>query len=88
VSDSKVWREFIIPRTHAPHPPEYRRQLVELVRAGRVPDKLLEEFRPTEQSIRNRLKQADRDEGHRTDGLTPENKGNWFLCSGTTASCG
>lgn len=61
-----------MPRTHAPYPPEYRRQLVELVRAGRVPEELSEEFGPTAQSIRNWLKQADRDEGHRTDGLTTE----------------
>ena len=53
-----------------PYPPEFRRQLVELARAGRTPEELSREFGPTAQSIRNWLTQADRDEGRRADGLT------------------
>ena len=53
-----------------PYPPEFRRQLVELARAGRTPDELSREFGPTAQSIRNWVTQADRDEGRRADGLT------------------
>ena len=52
------------------YPPEYRAQMVELVRAGRTPEELGREFEPTAQSIRNWVKQADLDEGRRTDGLT------------------
>ncbi len=49
---------------------EYRRQIVELVRAGRSPAAMAREFEPSEQSIRNWVAQADRDEGRREDGLT------------------
>ena len=59
-----------MPRTHPPYPPEYRQQIVELVRAGRRPEELSREFGPTVQTIQNWLKQADRDEGRRHDGLT------------------
>jgi len=44
--------------------------MVELVHAGRSPEKLAEEFEPTAQSIRNWIVRADRDAGRRTDGLT------------------
>jgi len=33
--------------------PEFRRQMVELVRTGRSPEELSREFEPTAQSIRN-----------------------------------
>ena len=56
--------------TRRPYPPEFRRQIIELVRAGRTPEELAREFEPTAQSIRNWVAQADRDEGRRTDGLT------------------
>jgi transposase len=59
-----------MPRTHPPYPPEYRQQIVELVRAGRRPEELAREFGPTVQTILNWLKQADRDDGRRHDGLT------------------
>lgn len=59
-----------MPRTHPPYPPEYRQQIVELVRAGRRPEDLAREFGPTVQTIQNWLKQADRDDGRRHDGLT------------------
>ncbi len=51
------------------YPPEYRERLVELVRAGRSPASLAREFEPSEQTIRNWVKQADLDEGRRGDGL-------------------
>jgi len=44
--------------------------MVELVRAGRKPRELAEEFEPSEQTIRNWVKQADLDDGLREDGLT------------------
>ena len=52
------------------YPPEFRQQMVELVRAGRSPKALAREFEPSEQTIRNWVKQADLDGGRRTDGLT------------------
>ena len=33
-----------MPKSHAPYPPEFRRQMVELVRAGRTPEELSREF--------------------------------------------
>ena len=59
-----------MPRTHRPYAAKFRRRLVDLVRAGRTPESLGEEFEPSAQAIRNWLRQADRDEGRRTDGLT------------------
>src|SRR5437868_15545643 len=50
--------------------PEFRRQMVELVRAGRSPAELENEFAPTAQTIRKWVAQSDRDEGRRSDGLT------------------
>ncbi len=56
--------------TRRPYPPEFRRQIIELVRSGRTPEELAKEFEPSAQSIRNWVAQADRDEGRRSDGLT------------------
>ena len=53
-----------------PYAPEFRRQMVELVRAGRTPEELAKEFEPSAQTIRNWVAQGDRDEGRRSDGLT------------------
>jgi transposase len=52
------------------YPPEFRQQIVELVRAGRSPKALAQEFEPSEQTIRNWVKQAAIDGGQRADGLT------------------
>ena len=57
-------------KTRPPYPPEFRAQMVELVRAGRSPEELAREFEPSAQAIRNWVAQADRDEGRRSDGLT------------------
>jgi len=57
-------------KSRRPYAPEFRRQMVELVRAGREPEQLAKEFEPTAQAIRNWVKQADIDEGRREDGLT------------------
>ena len=59
---------------HRPYPPEFRRQMVELVRAGRNPEELAREFEPSAQAIRNWVRQADLDEGRRRDGLTTDER--------------
>jgi len=59
-----------MPRTRGPYPAEFREQMVQLVRAGRSPEELAEEFEPSANSIRNWVKQADLDEGRRSDGMT------------------
>lgn len=57
-------------RRNRVYPPEFRRQMVELIRSGRNPEALAREFEPSSQTIRNWVAQADRDEGRRADGLT------------------
>jgi transposase-like protein len=57
-------------KTRPPYTPEFRRQMVELVHAGRSPEELAREFEPTAQSIRNWAGQAECDAGRRGNGLT------------------
>ena len=52
-------------KTHPPYAQEFRRQMVELVRAGRDPADLAREFEPSSQAIRNWVAQADRQDGGR-----------------------
>ena len=40
-------------KTRPPYPPEFRQQMVELVRAGRSAEELAREFEPSAQAIRN-----------------------------------
>jgi transposase len=60
---------FPMPKTRPPYSPEFRRQMVDLVRAGRDPDDLAREFEPTGQSIRNWTAAADRQESRREEVL-------------------
>ena len=53
---------------------EFKRRLVEMVRAGRTPEDLARDFEPAAQTIRNWVKQFDVDEGHRDDGLTTDER--------------
>jgi transposase len=66
-----------MPRYRTAYPPEFRRQMVDLVRSGRTPEELAREFEPTAQSISTWVqsistwvKQAERDSGKRIDGPT------------------
>ena len=59
-----------MPKSKPPYAPEFRNQMIEMVRAGRSPEELAKEFEPSSQTIRNWVTQADRDEGRRMDGLT------------------
>lgn len=59
---------------HAAYPPEFKRRIVELVRSGRSPEELAREFEPSAGAIRIWVKQADLDEGVRSDGLTTEER--------------
>ena len=64
---------LLMPRTRPPYSPEFRRQMVALVRAGRSPEDLAREFDPTAQLIGIWVAQADQQEGRReaaTLGLT------------------
>jgi transposase len=53
---------------------ELQQELVRLVHAGRTPEQLAAEFEPSAQAIRNWVKQAELDEGTRTDGLKTEER--------------
>ena len=62
-----------MPRTRPPYSPEFRHQMVELVRAGRDPADLAREFELSAGSIVHWVAQADRQEGRREEkggGLT------------------
>ena len=61
-------------RKNPPYTPEFRRQMIELVRSGRSPENLAKEFEPTAQAIRNWVAQAERDAGRRDDGVTREER--------------
>jgi transposase len=47
-----------MPRTRPPYSPEFRQQMIELVRAGRTPEELSREFEPSAQAIRNWVRQS------------------------------
>lgn len=55
--------------TRLPYSPEVRRQMVDLVNAGRDPDDLAREFDPSAQSIRNSIARADNEKGLWEDAL-------------------
>jgi transposase len=57
-------------QTRKSYAPEYKRRLVELVRAGRSPEELAKEFEPSPNTIRKWATQADIDDGLRAEGLT------------------
>ena len=42
-----------MPKSKGPYPPEFRQQMVELVRAGRSPEALAKEFEPSGKSQRD-----------------------------------
>lgn len=52
-----------MPRFRVPYPPEFRRQMVELVRSGRTPQDLAREFEPNAQSIAHWVRLAEREAG-------------------------
>ena len=54
-----------MPKTRPPYAPEFRQQMVDLVRAGRDPQDLSREFEPSAQAIRNWVVEADRRDGRR-----------------------
>ncbi len=69
-----------MPRTRTPYPADFRDQIVALARTGRSIEDLAREFEPSW------VKQADRDGGRRTDGLTSEERANSAVFAGRTAS--
>ena len=56
------------------YPAEFKRRVVELVRAGRSPEELAREFEPSANTIRKWATQADIDEGLRAQPGVPEDR--------------
>ncbi len=63
-----------MPRTRNPYPAEFRAQIVALAQAGRSVEELAREFEPCAATIHGWVKQAERDGGRRSDGLTSEER--------------
>ena len=80
-----------MPKTRPPYSPEFRRQMVDLVRAGRSPEDLAREFEPTAQSIGAWAIAADKQGGRREEvvaGLASLNETSWRVCGERTSSSG
>ena len=60
---------------------------VELVRSGRNPEELAQKFEPSAQAIRNWVRQVDRDDGRRHDGLTTDERDELRASVARTALC-
>lgn len=61
-------------QTRKRYAPEFKRRMVELVRAGRSPEELAREFEPSANAIRKWATQADIDEGLRAEGLSTQER--------------
>ena len=61
-------------KTRPPYPQEFRDQIVELHRSGRSLASLARDFEPSEVTIRGWIRQADRDEGRREEGMTTDER--------------
>jgi len=51
-----------MPRARPPYSPEFREQIIALVRASRTPEEFAREYEPAESTIRSWVVQADRDQ--------------------------
>ena len=63
-----------MPRTRSAYAPEFRRQMVDLVRAGRSPEELAKEFEPSSHSIRHWVRIAEQADGRseaKTEAMPP-----------------
>jgi transposase len=60
-----------MPKSRPPYPPEFRQRII---RKGRTPESLAEQFEPSAQAIRNWLAQAERDAGQGSDGLATDER--------------
>lgn len=62
-----------MPKQKAPSPPEFRAEAIQLARSSGKPHaELARELGMTGETLRQWLKQADLDEGKRSDGLTSD----------------
>ena len=63
-----------MPKTRPAYPDEFRREAIELLRAGRSPRELSESLGVSQQTLRNWRRQDQVDRHERDDGLTTEER--------------
>ena len=63
-----------VPKTRPAYPEEFRREAVQMLRAGRTPRELSESLGVSEQTLRNWRRQDQLDRHERDDGLTSDER--------------
>jgi transposase len=63
-----------VPRTRPAYPSEFRREAIELLRAGRTPVELSESLGVSQQTLRNWRRQDQVDRRERDDGVTTDER--------------
>ena len=64
-----------MPRTRPPYPEEFRREAIELARiSSKSQRQIAEDLGISEVTLRNWIKQAEREEGKRADGLSTDER--------------
>ena len=63
-----------VPRTRPAYPSEFRREAIELLRAGRTPAELSESLGVSQQTLRNWRRQDQVDRRERDDGVTTDER--------------
>jgi transposase len=64
-----------VPRTRPPYPDDFRREAIELVRIStKSQRRIAEDLGISDVTLRNWVKQAERDEGKRPDGLSTDER--------------
>jgi transposase len=64
----------VVPRTRPAYPQEFRREAIELLRAGRSPSELAERLGVSPQTLRNWRRQDQIDRHERSDGVTTDER--------------
>ena len=63
-----------MPKTRPAYPDEFRREAVQMLRAGRTPRELAQSLGVSEQTLRNWRRQEQVDRRERDDGLTTDER--------------
>jgi transposase len=63
-----------VPKTRPAYPEEFRREAVQMLRAGRTPRELAESLGVSQQTLRNWRRQDQLDRHERDDGLTSDER--------------
>ena len=63
-----------MPKTRPAYPDEFRREAIELLRAGRTPRELAESLGVSQQTLRNWRRQDQLDRHERDDGVTGDER--------------